>query len=464
MRRRLLLSTLAVAVAVVMVFAVPLGFVQAESIQRRAEDEVQSEAARIVRALDQLMLNGRPIGAATVRPLVTPGTYVVIESDDLASPIDIGEPFDISPMSIGRGQQPQSAADDVGQLPVGVVIRREDAYVTALPGRSGTTVTVMMPKGDVSKDIWRAWLTIAGAGGLAVAAAAGLALLLARRLSKPLIDLAQTAESLGNGDLRPRVRRYGIAELDQVADVLDDSAVRISRMLAAERQFAANASHQLRTPLTALSMRVEEMCHAADLAEVKDEADVALNQIERLTGVVEELLRGSGAGSASTVLHSVDAAIKQQINEWRPPYEHAGRRIDVNGRGGLVVLATPGRLAQSLAVLFENALVHGSGSVSVTTRAIGGKVIIQVGDEGQGVPADLAPRIFDRRISGCDRTGLGLALARQLVEADDGRLELTSYRPAIFSIFLPRGTVADRQRVGTAASPDGQRATKSSVG
>jgi signal transduction histidine kinase len=135
---------------------------------------------------------------------------------------------------------------------------------------------------------------------------------------------------------------------------------------------------------------------------------------------------------------SLDSAIKQQVEEWRLPYAQVDRAVVVHGRPGLVVSATPGRLAQSLAVLLENALTHGAGTVTITTRAAGRKAIIEVADEGKGVPESVAPRLFERSVSGNRSTGLGLSLARQLVEADGGRLEVTQYVPPVFAIFLPR--------------------------
>ena len=446
MRRRLLVSTLAVAVAVVLVFAIPLAVVQAQSIRQEAKDSVRNEAARILNAIVQRVDRGQIVCPIFVKQLVTPGTYVKVSGPKIGPPA-CGAGTEPGGW-IGSQMDPRRAEQLLPRVPVevGAVVSEHGYTTTTLLGQNATRIMVAQTSGDLSREIWQAWLTIAGLGALAVAAAGGLALLQARRLSEPLVDLASTAESLGGGDLRPRARRYGVAELDQVADVLDDSAVRISRMLSAERHFAANASHQLRTPLTALSMRIEEMANATDLEAVKEEAEVALTQVERLTGVVDDLLRGSRSGSASIVMVSVDSAVQQQLEEWRPPYAHAGRQIVANGRPDLVALATPGRLAQSLAVLLENALVHGEGTVQVTSRAIGGKVIIEVTDEGSGVPAALAPRIFERRVSGQDGTGLGLALARQLVEADGGRLELTREYPAAFSIFLPRGTVAGRHR------------------
>ena len=118
-----------------------------------------------------------------------------------------------------------------------------------------------------------------------------LAIVQARRLTRPLEELAEAADRLGSGDARPLGRRYGIPELDQVAEGLDGSAQRITDLLSAGRDFAADASHQLRTPLTALSMRLEEMIASAEEPDVvREEGAAALAQTERLAEVVGQLL------------------------------------------------------------------------------------------------------------------------------------------------------------------------------
>jgi len=136
-------------------------------------------------------------------------------------------------------------------------------------------------------------------GGLMLAAAvlAGwLTAVLARRLARPVEELAEAAGRLAAGDPRPLARRYGVADLDQVADGLDSSARRLSSLLAADRELAVDASHQLRTPLTALSMRLEEMIAAADDPEVvREEGNAALTQAERLADVVTAAGRGVAA-------------------------------------------------------------------------------------------------------------------------------------------------------------------------
>ncbi len=210
--------------------------------------------------------------------------------------------------------------------------------------------------------------------------------------------------------------------------------------MAKERRLSADASHQLRTPLTALSMRLEEISAAADMETVKEEAAIALTQVERLTDVVQRLLTDSGDARVDSAgaPTDVDLIIRQQIFEWRPAFRSARRPIRVDGARALLAAATPGSFAQVLATLLENSLMHGAGPVTIRTRTAGGSVVIEVSDEGPGVPPELGARVFERAVSGRASTGLGLFVARELAEADGGRLELLQQRPPVFALFLPR--------------------------
>src|SRR6516164_974456 len=275
----------------------------------------------------------------------------------------------------------------------------------------------------------------------AAALAAWLAAVLAARMARPVEELAEAAGRLGAGDPRPLGRRYGLADLDQVADGLDSSARRLSSLLAADRELAVDASHQLRTPLTALSMRLEEMIAAADDPEVvREEGSAALAQAERLADVVTQLLspaRRATAGSAE--LTGIDEIVQQQVVEWEPAFRRARRKLVVIGVRGLQAHVTPGGLAQVLATLLDNALMHGGGTVTIQTSQSARSVVIEVRDEGKGVPPELASRIFERSVSGRpEGTGLGLALARTMAAADGGRVVLVKAKPATFGVFLPR--------------------------
>jgi signal transduction histidine kinase len=277
---------------------------------------------------------------------------------------------------------------------------------------------------------------------VAAGAAAALAGLLADRLARPVEELAEAAERLGGGDPRPLGRRYGVPELDRLAEGLDGSARRITDLLSAERDFAADASHQLRTPLTALSMRLEEMIAAAGDSEVvREEGAAALAQTERLADVVSQLLgRTRRAARGVPSLIAIDDVIAQQVIEWDPAFRRANRKLEVGGEKGLSAYITPGALGQVIATLLDNALVHGAGTVTIRTSRTPKSVVVEVRDEGRGVPHELVPRIFERNVSGTPGgTGLGLALARDVATADGANVVLVRPRPAVFAVFLPRG-------------------------
>src|SRR5499427_6073904 len=280
---------------------------------------------------------------------------------------------------------------------------------------------------------------IAAAMAVAAALAGWLTAVLARRLARPVEELAEAARRLAAGDPRPLGRRYGVADLDQVADGLDSSARRLSSLLAADRELAVDASHQLRTPLTALSMRLEEMIAAADDPEVvREEGSAALAQAERLADVVSQLLSPARrATAASAALTGIDEIVQQQVIEWEPAFRRAGRKLVVIGVRGLQAHVTPGGLAQVLATLLDNALMHGGGTVTLQTSQNSRSVVIEVRDEGRGVPPELVSRIFERSVSGRpEGTGLGLALARTMAAADGGRIMLARQKPPVFAIFL----------------------------
>ncbi|WP_254812418.1 ATP-binding protein [Streptomyces cavourensis] len=408
MRRRLINSTLAVVLVVIAVFGVSLVIVETRTISASAQESVESEALRLISVVDSRLLGEEVINAGVLSEQIDASRFALIEI-------------------------PGRETIAVGERPTGSVLRATET------GERGEKVTVEESRSTIAREVGRTLLIIGAVALLAIISAVLLAVRQGNRLASPLTDLAETAERLGSGDPRPRHKRYGVPELDRVADVLDASAERIARMLTAERRLAADASHQLRTPLTALSMRLEEISVTDDPETVKEEANIALTQVERLTDVVERLLTNSrDPRTGSAVVFDLDEVIKQQIEEWRPAYRSTGRALVCSGKHGLRAVGTPGAVAQVLAALIENSLMHGGGTVALRTRVTGNQVVIEVTDEGPGVPAELGARIFERTISGRNSTGIGLAVARDLAEADGGRLELLQQHPAVFALFLSR--------------------------
>ena len=413
MRRRLLFSTLAVAVTAVVLFGVPLAFVLRQLQVTTAQDQVERDATTVARILQNRVRSGVNVGLQDAEDAAhsLPDRYVSITGNG------------ITPFRTG-GLPPHGGA------------------ITGRAQAGNFRVTVEASKSVEDADGKLA--LVAALAGLAVAVAVALAMFQARRLTRPLQELAGAADRLGSGDASPLGHKYGIPELDRVAEGLDGSAQRISELLAAERQFAADASHQLRTPLTALSMRLEEMLAAAEEPDVvREEGVAALQAAERLTDVVSQLL---GRTSRATVRRpapvSVDDVVAQQVVEWDPAFRRRNRKLEVAGEKNLTAHITPGTLSQLIATLLDNALAHGAGTVGIRTSLTPRSVVIEVRDSGRGVPADLVPRIFERSVSSKPGgTGLGLALARSIAATEGGQVVLVRPRPAVFAIFLPRPPV-----------------------
>lgn len=265
-----------------------------------------------------------------------------------------------------------------------------------------------------------------------------LASTMARRLSAPLIYLAAQAEQIGSGQVRAQVRPSGIEEIDLVQEELVRTGERMARRLAAERQRAADASHQLRTPLTALSMRIEEIELYAEDDEIREEATVALGQVERLTSVVNELLTATKRSQSETEVVQLLEVFHTEREEWESQYEAAGRELVFVDEAAQLVLAEEGKLAQILAILIENSLKYGAGTTTVRARSAGKSraILIDVSDEGDGIEKDIAEEIFDQGFSGHGSSGIGLALAKDLAQSMGARLSLSKRRPPVFTLSL----------------------------
>jgi signal transduction histidine kinase len=410
-QRRLLISMVAVAVAAVLALGVPLAFVLSRLYVDEANQQLRRDAQDVAGTLQQ-QFESSVATTARQEAMALSDRYVVIHM--------------IGGGTITHGTKPpkhDTMSETVTTANFEVTVATDDSYVTG--------------------SVIRALLLIGGVAAAAVGVAVALGLYYARRLLRPLSELASAADRLGSGDSSPLGRRYGIQELDRVAEGLDGSAQRINELLSAEREFSVDASHQLRTPLTALSMRLEEMLAAADQPEVvREEGAAALAQTERLADVVGQLLgRARRSATGAPVLASVDEIVGQQMVEWEPAFRRVSRRLMVTGEKGLFAFATPGGASQVIATLLDNALVHGAGTVTIRTSRTRRSVVVEVRDEGGGVPAELAPRIFERTVSGAPGgTGLGLALARTIAAADGGQVVLVRPRPAVFALFLPHAT------------------------
>lgn len=413
MRRRQLVSTLIVVLVAICALGIPLAYFVVHSASNDARNGLLREADTVSALVEDRVQARLPLTNVDLAHFTPAKRRVIVRLGD------------------GRSV---TAGEDVGRHPY---------QVSQQIGTDGS-VQIERTAAGVHQRQLRAVGIVVGLAALAALIAVVLAVRSARRLSGPLQRLAEHADRLGAGDFRPSDVRYGIGELDAVAVVLDSTTLRVANLVERERRLVGDISHQLRSGLTALSMRLEEITLTSGDDHARAEAEIALGQSDRLARVIDELLaqaRQDRAGAAVTL--DIAEQLVELRREFESPLHAEGRELRIEAPSGLSAWATPGRLHQSLGVLLDNAHQHGEGTVRVTARVAGRHVLVEVCDEGSGVPAELAGRIFDRGISGGSGTGLGLGLARSLLDADGGRLELRSLSPATFGVFLPRAGVAD---------------------
>lgn len=405
MRRRLVVSTALIALATVLVLGMPLAFVEANRERADADARLEREADAVAAAVDDRVERGQPIDAAALQALVHGGHEVVVRPPG-APAVVLGTPVTGDRISAGSG--------------------------AAGPAR----VTASVSAGDVEAQVRRRWLLIALLAGAAVGAATLLALVQARRLSRPLEQLARTSTLLGEGDFSARSERSSIEEIDAVAVALDATAVRIAQLVGREREFTSNAAHQLRTPLTALRLRLEEI-ESRRPPGLEQETSRALHEVDRLQATVDDLLALAREGRAGDQRPlDLGALVRTHAVRWRPLFDRAGRRLALAGGGDATPLASRGAIGQALDVLVENALQHGAGTVTIAVESRDGRPVLAVSDEGPGIPPGSERAVFERGGSAAGGTGVGLHLARSLVAAENARLRVARSRPSTFEIVF----------------------------
>jgi signal transduction histidine kinase len=405
-RRRYLASTLTIVVAILVLFGVPLGVVLDRSLHADAQSRLESEATRIARELGRKPLRGQPLSPELLDRLVPAGDRALII---LANGKIVGDSEKID--------GPMTAT-------------------VAGPGR--TLVRVESPSDTVDARVQRALLAVVALGLVALGAALVLALIQARRLADPLDRLARSATRLGDGDFSLATPRSGVPEIDAIASSLDRSAERVEDYLRAERRFSEHASHQLRTALTGLQLRIEELAGNDD-PEVREEAEAALEQSARLLSIIEELLALARTGRAGSVSRfDLADLVRQHVDDIAPVLGREGRRAVVDAPEAVPVLATLGAVGQVLDILLSNAVRHGAGCVTAAVSVDDRHARVDITDEGAGIAGRDDSSIFVER-AGHNGHGIGLPLAKTLVATEGGTISLVTASPPRFRVELPLG-------------------------
>lgn len=405
MRKRILQATLLAVAVTAVVLGLPLGFSALKLVEDITRGDLSIRTQEIAALLDDQIASHQEIDLSEVRLAVPSDAQLTVRTKG-------GQYF------YGHNPGPSPLEETVPLVQSG-------------------TVTLAAPSGPVRTQ----QAQVAGLVVLLVVLSAGTGMIVAsvtaRRLANPLRDVADRAARLGAGDFRADPKRHQVSELDRVADALDASGAALSQLVQRERDLIGDVSHQLRSRLTALQLRLEPLAIADD-PEVSEEASAALEQAERLSGVLDDLLAAATAARAQGAEPlDLSAELGRVAGDWRELLRAQGRTLRLKVADGVLARATPARLREAIGVLLDNALRHGEGTVTLAARHGGATVVVEVSDGGPGVPEQIVPHVFDRGFSAGGSTGVGLALARALIEADGGRLELSSAKPAMFEIFLP---------------------------
>ncbi|MBA2309300.1 MAG: HAMP domain-containing histidine kinase [Pseudonocardiales bacterium] len=426
MRKRIVLLTVLVSTVAISLFVLPLAIVAGRFYERIEFAELERSAHLVASEISDQVRAGEV-------PLPT------WDSDNVYAAL-----YDPrGPKLVGDG--PQLADELVREAVRTQEVRTgqagEDLAVTVPITNDGDVVGVLRASAPRTEAMARTvvrWVEMFGLAAAALLATLLLARRQAARLADPVEELARAALRLGDGDFSIEKRVVGIVEVDEVRSALNATAGRLDALLARERAFSAEASHQLRTPLTGLQLRLE-----AALRSPRSDHSAAIRaslaEVDRLERTIVDLLalargnRQKGVLDLPALLHEV-----QQV--WGPRLGSKGRAMRFSVDPDLPrVEASTAAIRQVLTVLLGNATELGIGTVTVGVRDIDEAVAIDVADQGRIVGGS-GPDIFEKLEPDADGHGIGLALARRLVEAEGGRLQLTSSSPTTLTIFLPTGT------------------------
>jgi len=321
-----------------------------------------------------------------------------------------------------------SAAVGIVILAVGVAVVGADIF-KALMVEAGDSADHAQAMYDESVTT-----VVIAAVVVALIASVILAIILARMLARPLEAMGRAARQVADGDYAARVPRDGPEEIASLADSFNQMASSLEYQETMRRDFIANAAHELRTPLTNLQGYLEALRDGVIVADratyesLWDEAE----RLVRLSRSLDALAEGDAAGGAAA-LQEIDltVAIRTALDLAQPTLERADLTVVVEVPERLPARADPDHLAQVLGNLISNAARYTppGGSVIVHAERRPADLLVSISNTGDGIPADDLDRIFERfyrveksRDRARGGAGIGLAIVKQLIEADGGRV------------------------------------------
>ncbi|WEH16252.1 HAMP domain-containing sensor histidine kinase [Streptomyces sp. VNUA24] len=440
MIRQLIRSYVLLVAVAIALFTVPVAFTLTDQLR----DDTSGAVLREAKTMARLLGVGDTASCEALAQLA--GAYpheeekVEVTATDRCAPERLGEPK--ADAALGRALEHGRSTVDWGSDFIwgDNLVVTAPAFERTPDGRTDEekvvgAVRIKFSTDDLTARLWQIWGFRATLAVLVLLAAAIIGVYAARRLTAPLRQLNEMASKMSDGDLTARSPVTGPQETQTLARTLNQAGERLDTLIASQRIFVADASHQLRTPLTALRLSLDNIADGTDDEFVREDVEQATAEVVRMSRLVNGLLVLARAEAKVTAAEplSLRDIIQERLDVWRPAADERGVTITLRGSadGRPLVLASPGHLDQVLDNVLSNALeVSPDGAtitVSVETR--GDEVVLSVLDEGPGMSDAEKSRAFDRfwrgqGLTGKSGSGLGLAVVKQLVTDDNGTVAL----------------------------------------
>ncbi|GAA3536315.1 two-component sensor histidine kinase [Aeromicrobium flavum] len=408
MRERLVATLVGMTIAMLALYGIPRAYMLADLVTTYEERKIDRAADQLAAVVVERQRNGAPVDEAFL-------TGFLSEAETLTYRSPAGA-------TVVAGPTPDLGDDIVEERSL----------------KGGGALTLSRSRELIDQRISDALVPLILIGLSLTAVAAGFGYVLARRLSRPFDELAEAADKLGLGRFDVDPPHYSIPEAEAIGEALRGSSARLAELVRREREFAANASHQLRTPITALRLELEDLSLWPQTPpEIAEELNRYLPELDRLSSAIDEMLglaRGHRLGDAVEV--DLNDLVADVVDRWRPTVEAAGHQVRHVDAGAVTARVVPGPVVQVLDVLIENACTHGTSPISVQARDAGRYVTIVVSDAGR---RDFGNEIFQRGTSSKagDEGGLGLTIAADLTTTLGGYLTLTDAAQTTFELMLP---------------------------
>ncbi|MFF9032146.1 sensor histidine kinase [Streptomyces iakyrus] len=431
MIRQLVRSYVLLVAVAIALFTVPVAFTLTDQLR----DDTRSAVLREADAMALLLGDGRAASCRALEEMAKAYDDEIQVTRTASCPADLPRPT--ADAALTKALKEGRSTTDWGSS----FIWGPELEITVPARAAGTdrvvgAVRILYSTDEMTGRLWQIWGFRAVLAVLVLGVAALLGAAVARRLTRPLRQLNDMASKFSDGDLTARSPVTGPPETQTLARTLNQGAERLDTLIAAQRIFVADASHQLRTPLTALRLSLDNIADGVDDEFVREDVEQATAEVVRMSRLVSGLLvlaRAEAKVTAAEPLPLMDI-VRERLAVWRPAADERGVTIALRGStdGRPSVLASSGHLDQMLDNVLSNALEVSpdGGTITVRVEPRGDVVGVSVLDEGPGMTDAEKSRAFDRfwrgqGLTGKSGSGLGLAVVRQLATDDGGTVALT---------------------------------------